>query len=303
MSTKLKNELNMLIGVVLISFSPLVVKAVSFTPTMGAFYRSLYSAIFVALLTLTLHRNEFGFDNFRWVVPSMGAGIFLGIDFALWHKAIVYIGAGPATFLGNSQIIFMTLFAALIFREPIPAVFYACVVVIFSGLYLLLPQTTGNVSRPIGYLLGISVGLTYAGMLICQRVGQMRAGAKFPRHLSLALIFIFSAVTVAAWNAIFDRHSYSGWDFHSHFWMALTGLGAQAVGWSLITSNITNIPAHEGSLLLMLQPVLAMGWGVIFFAEPFGIPQIIGMALALGGILFYQLRYSSSRQDEKGYVE
>jgi NAD(P)H-dependent flavin oxidoreductase YrpB (nitropropane dioxygenase family) len=37
-------------------------------------------------------------------------------------------------------------------------------------------------------------------------------------------------------------------------------------------------------MLLTLQPILAMVWGMLLFAEPFGPVQMAGMALAAGGI-------------------
>ena len=160
------NQCKLLVGVIAISFSPLAVKLVIFSTSVSAFYRSLYAAIFFLLLSLWYHKSQFGVTHARWLLPSLIAGIFLGIDLIVWHKTIVYLGAGPATFLGNSQIIFVTIFAACIFREKIPGMYYVTVAVVMSGLYLLTPAAAGGVSRPYGYLLGLIVGFTYAGMLI-----------------------------------------------------------------------------------------------------------------------------------------
>jgi drug/metabolite transporter (DMT)-like permease len=302
--SRFKNHLTVSAGVVLISFSPLVVKAADFSATMGAFYRAVYATGFLALMSVLFHRGEYRPGNRRWVGPSIAAGVFLGVDFAIWHKSILYIGAGPATFLGNAQVVFMTIFAAIFFKERIPRVFAVCLVVISAGLYLLLPPSPETVTRPVGYLLGLTVGVTYAGMLVCQRIGKIRSGPAFPRHLSLTLIFAVSAVTIALWNVLFERQPYGGANLRSHLLMAATAFGAQAAGWSLITRGITALPAHEGSLLLTLQPVLATLWGVMGFAEPFGPVQAIGVALAGGGIVYYQARYATSRlRTEEGYVE
>jgi drug/metabolite transporter (DMT)-like permease len=83
------------------------------------------------------------------------------------------------------------------------------------------------------------------------------------------------------------------WDGRSHGIMMITALMCQTLGWYLINSSITEIPAHEGSLLLMLQPLLATVWGCIFFLEPLGAVQVSGIVLTLAGIIGYQLRYSS----------
>ena len=92
------------------------------------------------------------------------------------------------------------------------------------------------------------------------------------------------------------EHSDLGvWDGRSHAIMMITAFMCQTVGWYLINNSITEIPAHEGSLLLMLQPLLATVWGCIFFLEPLGVVQIFGIILTLAGIIAYQLRYSGVR--------
>ena len=58
--------------------------------------------------------------------------------------------------------------------------------------------------------------------------------------------------------------------------MMVTAFMCQTLGWYLINNSITEIPAHEGSLLLMLQPLLATVWGSIFFSEQLGAPAAPG---------------------------
>jgi drug/metabolite transporter (DMT)-like permease len=281
-------------GVVAISFSPLAVKLVSFTATAGAFYRSFYAAVFFLLFALWKGRAPAA-GSTRWFLPSLFAGVFLGIDLAVWHKTIFYLGAGPATFLGNSQIIFVTLFAAVVFREKIPAAFYACVAAILAGLYMLLPSTIFTVSRFQGYLMGLVVGGTYAGMLICLRFAKTRSGGHYPELFSLFVCFTASALTVAVFG-LFDGGSLFYWDVRSHIVMALTAFFCQTVGWYFINTNITKIPAHEGSLLLMLQPVLATVWGALLFREELGVLQAAGILLSLSGIVLYQTRFAGRRK-------
>jgi drug/metabolite transporter (DMT)-like permease len=283
--------MELMAGVAAISFSPLAVKAVSFTAVVGAFYRSLYAALFFLLFALLQRAPRFSAHPARWFLPSLFAGAFLGIDLALWHKTIFYLGAGPATFLGNSQIIFVTVFAAVVFREKVPAVFYAFVAVILAGLYMLLPPAVFSVSRLQGYAMGLAVGITYAGMLICLRYAKIRSAGHYPELSSLFVCFAASALTVAVF-AFYEGSSLFRGDARSHIVMALTAFFCQGAGWYFINTNITRIPAHEGSLLLMLQPVLATAWGALLFREETGAVQCAGIILALAGIVLYQTRFA-----------
>ena len=286
-------HVKLVVGVAAISFSPLAVKLVSFSTTVSAFYRSFYAALFFLLISLFKYKEEHGVKHFRWLLPSIIAGIFLGIDLEVWHETIIFLGAGPATFLGNSQIIFIALFAAFIFREKIPVMYYITVALVMTGLYLLTPSASATVNRTIGYMLGLIVGFTYAGMLIGLRYAKARSAGKYPELLSLSTVFSAAAIVIALYAVTVEHSTLVVWDARSHVIMMVTAFMCQTLGWYLINNSITEIPAHEGSLLLMLQPLLATVWGCIFFLEPLGTVQVFGIILTLTGIIVYQLRYSS----------
>jgi drug/metabolite transporter (DMT)-like permease len=287
------NRIKLVVGVAAISFSPLAVKLVSFSTTVSAFYRSFYAASFFLLMSLFRYRGKHGLRHFGWLPPSIIAGIFLGIDLEVWHKTILFLGAGPATFLGNSQIIFVALFAALIFREKIPAMYYMAVALVLAGLYLLTPSAPASVSRTTGYVLGLIVGFTYAGMLMGLRYANALSSGKYPELLSLGTVFSAAAFVIALYAVTVEHSTLAVWDGRSHAIMMVTAFMCQTLGWYLINNSITEIPAHEGSLLLLLQPLLATLWGCIFFSEPLGAVQVFGIILTLAGIIVYQLRYSS----------
>jgi drug/metabolite transporter (DMT)-like permease len=285
--------LKLLAGVALISLSPLAVKLVAFSPTVSAFYRAFYAALFFLIISLFRYGRAKGPGHYRWLLPSLAAGVFLGIDLTLWHKTILLLGAGPATFLGNSQVIFVALFAAFIFREKIPAVYYLTVAMVLAGLYLLTPAATASVGRTKGYVMGLTVGFTYAGMLIGLRYAKQLSAGKYPELLSLGTVFSAAASVIAFYAAAVEHSPLLVWDVRSHAIMMATAFLCQTLGWYLITRSITEIPAHEGSLLLLLQPLLATLWGCLFFLEPLGLPQVFGIFLTLAGITVYQLRYAA----------
>lgn len=287
------NYIKLLTGVTAISFSPLAVKLVTFSPTVSAFYRAFYAASLFLIISLFRYRRKKGPGHYRWLLPSVVAGVFLGIDLTVWHKTIIFLGAGPATFLGNSQVIFVALFAALIFREKIPAIYYIAVAMVLTGLYLLTPAAMVSVGRWKGYVMGLTVGFTYAGMLISLRYAKELSAGEYPELLSLGAIFSVAASVIALYAAAFEHSSLLVWDGRSHAIMMATAFMCQTLGWYLITSGITEIPAHEGSLLLLLQPLLATLWGCLFFLEPLGLPEVFGIALTLGGITAYQLRHAA----------
>lgn len=276
-----------LLGVLCISFSPLAVKVVDFSATASAFYRSFYAALFLLVITGAQYKRELASREYRWLAPIAIGGVSLGIDLILWHKTIFYVGAGPATFLGNSQIIFVTIFAALVFKEKLTARYIGFVLLTLAGLYLLMPSVVNTVNRGAGFGIGMLVGLTYAIMLISMRYAKARSGAGYPEVFSLAAIFVFSTLVIGFDAVFIERVPLLGFSFKNHLLIAATAFLAQTLGWILIKTNITKLPAHEASLLLVLQPVLSTVWGRLAYHEPLSAVQLLGIALASGSIAAY----------------
>ncbi|MFZ2456300.1 MAG: DMT family transporter [Candidatus Altiarchaeia archaeon] len=288
--------LKLLLGVVALSFSPLAVKLVIFDTNASAFYRSFYAGIFFLALSLLNYKTQFGVKNNKWIVPSIIAGFFLGADLVVWHKTIIYMGAGPATFLGNSQILFVTIFSALVYREKITKEFCLILAIVMVGLYMLTPIAGVAVSQPYSFFLGMIVGFTYAGMLISLRYAKALSGETYPELLSLCALFAASAFIIAVYSFGLRNDNIIVWDLKSHVIMAFTALLCQTFGWYLINHTITKIPAHEGSLTLLFQPLFATVWGAVFFSEWLTGLQMIGMILALAGITYHQTRTLSKQR-------
>jgi drug/metabolite transporter (DMT)-like permease len=288
------NVLELLMGVIAISFLPLAVKWVVFTPAVSAFYRSFYAGLFLFIWAVLRYKSEFTFGNIRWLLPCTVGGIAFAIDLIIWHKSIVYLGAGPATFIGNTQIIFVVLYAAFVFKEKIPKIFYLFLAIIAFGMYLLLPQSPSIISKPTGYIYGLIVGATYAVMLISMRYAKSVSGEKYPELLSLSSIFFIGAVVIAGYIVIMEPSTFRLLEYKSHLIMASTAFVCQTVGWYFIKINITKIPAYEGSLLLILQPLLATVWGIIIFKEALSGIQIFGIFLASAGIIIYQMKFGNT---------
>ena len=73
-------------------------------------------------------------------------------------------------------------------------------------------------------------------------------------------------------------------------WAALMALTTQVVGWLLIAHALPRLPALQTSVILLLQPLFAAIWGMLFFDERFSTTQWIGAILVLGGIAVINAR-------------
>ena len=112
-----------------------------------------------------------------------------------------------------------------------------------------------------------------------------------------------AAINVVA-RCIYFAGASSGFAFApswpAHGWLALLALVSQVIGWLLIAPALPRLPAIETSILLLVQPVFALAWGVLFFAERLSALQWLGAALVLAGVGSLSLKNFTSRTSPAG---
>ena len=280
-TTSSRTYVGLISGVICISFSAIFVKLSGVDSTVSAFYRCFYASII--LFTIALFRGEFRREAWPWLAPAIWGGLFLAADLIIWHKTILYIGAGPATIMANSQVIFVTIFGFFIFKERVSFWFPLLIPLIFLGLFLTIPTIRVLVSPGIGFILGTLAGIAYAGYLVSLRFARLKAKEGYPEILSLAVFMAITALFVGAYGAAVEQVNFM-----------VTSLRSQLI--LVMMALFSRLPSHRGSLLLLIQPMLTMLWGFLLLGEPLGPVQIAGMVLALGLIALYQLKLAPDEQ-------
>jgi len=284
-------ELQIVVGSVLISFSAIFVKMVDVGPTASAVYRNVFGAL--ALLPLLIIRRDSlwkGMRTFRWVLV---AGACFAADLYFWHRAILYVGPGLATLLGNFQVFFVAAAGLLVFHERTTVRFLMSVPLALLGLFFLVgvkwESFDGDYRR--GVLYGILTALSYGGYLLC-----MRAARREPNRLSavanLALSTVCTAAILAAVAGVRGESLHVP-DARSWGILAAYGILCQALGWIIISRPLHLVDASRAALILMLQPALTYAWDVIFFHRPMTAIEAGGAALAIAAIYMGSTRPAS----------
>ena len=271
------------IGAAVLSVTALFVKLISLGPTAIGAYRCLFAALALGAWVLARDRGreraEVG-GSWHAVGWAAGAGACFAGDLYVWHQSILLSGSGLATLLANTQVFWVALLSALLLGERLRWRMAVCAALALLGVVLLaIPGLSASPLHLRGIGLGLATGVFYAGYYLC-----LRASQRAPGGMSLAgklgvscavaagLLFMAGAVTGEAipWPGGRDLGL-----------LLLLGVGAHVGGWVVISRGMTVVPAATGSLLLLLQPVLATIWGVALFAEPFGGYEVAGTLLSL----------------------
>jgi drug/metabolite transporter (DMT)-like permease len=272
-----------LAGAVAIAFSGILFRLAEVSASTGAFFRCLYALPPLWLLA-RLEDGRYGPRPRRARGLALVAGVFFGVDLLFWHNSVEAVGAGLGTVLGNTQVLIVGLLAwALLGERPtgralvsIPVAFFG--VVLISGV---LEEGAYGSDPTRGVIYGVLTGMAYAGFLLTLRQGSMDL-----RRLAGPLFDATAAATAVAGVAgvaIGELDLVPGWE--SQLWLVVLALSSQVLGWLLIALSLPRLPAVLTSVLLMLQPMLAVIFAALLVDERPSPLQLAGAGAILAGVL------------------
>lgn len=283
------------LGAVVISFAAVFVTSAGISADASAFYRMLFGGI--TMVGLLAAKGRLG--TLKTVLPaSLIAAFFLTGDFLCWHRAILAVGPGLATMLGNLQAVFIAVFSVIILGERPGFRFGGALILALGGVYLTVgPQwDLGGETFQKGVLYGVATGLFYAAYILSLKRLVARTGDALA---SVAAITLWTAAACGAANLI-GGGSFALPDMAAWSSMLSLGVLCQCGGWLLISRGLDTVRASLAGLVLLLQPVLSFLWDILFFAKPVDPVELSGVALALCGIYLGSLQRQPRARDLPG---
>ena len=280
-----------LLGVVSISFSAVFIRLARVSPVTATFYRAAYAIPVLAVISLARRGGDA--RTRREHLLAFVSGLFLAADLDVWHESIALVGAGLGTVIPNVQIVFVAIVAWLQHGARPRARTMVMIGVVLFGVVLTsgLARSDAYGTRPgEGVALGVAAGLCYAVFLIVFRASNRSLA---PPSGPLLDATVGTAVG-ALLSAGFDQQFTLAVSGHAHVWLVALALVSQVMGWLFIATALPRLPAVETSVLLLVQPVFAMAWGVMFFAERLSSLQWIGSAIVLAGVAVLSINLADS---------
>jgi len=288
--SKLPPLSRLLIGSVIISFAPVLIRLANADPDLAGFYRMLFAGL--GLLPLFLIQGKRERLDRRTFLFIAAAGVSLGTDFMFWHRSINLIGPGLATLLGNFQVFFTAFFSWLLLKERISGLFLVAVALAFGGLLLItgpdVPALAAGVQ--LGILHGLLTALTYSAYILLLKQGI--TGSSIGGGTAIFIVSISCTLFLALSNLL-KGSLFVLPDGRALLFLAVLGLVCSAFAWSLISSAIKQVPATVAGLVLLLQPALAFVWDVLLFKRVTSGSEYLGILFILAAIYLGTLRRST----------
>ncbi len=276
------------LGALTIATSAVLTSLADVPPATAAVFRCLYALPPLAILAWLEYRRYGprgpGQRRMAWL-----AGAFFAVDLVTWHHAIEEVGAGLATVLGNTQVVFVPLAAWLLLGERPSSRVAVSVPIVLAGVVLIsgvFDSAAFGRNPALGVAFGLATGVSYAGFILAQRHAnadpRRPAGPLFDATLAAGVGALIIGLPLGELELV------PSWP--SHGWLLLLALAVQVGGWLLISISLPRLPAAVTSVVLTLQPVGSVLLGIWILAELPSSLQLVGVALILVGLLVTTLR-------------
>lgn len=271
------------LGAMCIASSGILVRLAATTPETVALFRCMYALPILGFIAY-LENKRSGALARRSRYLAWLAGVFFTVDLIFWHHAIDFVGAGLATVLGNLQVLIVGFVAwALLSERPHVRLFWAIPIVMAGVVFIsgVTGEGAYGENPALGVVFGAATSIAYAAFILILREGSRDltriAGPLFHATLS-------SVVATAVYGVTFGNIDWAP-SWPSHGWLAALALSAQVVGWLLISRSLPRLPAALTSVILLLQPVGAVGLAFVALGERPSATQLAGAALILAGVV------------------
>jgi drug/metabolite transporter (DMT)-like permease len=213
------------------------------------------------------------------IVALVLAGLLFAGDMALWNWSLHLTTVANSTLITNLTPLLVMLAARVLFGEPITGRYLLGMPLALLGAACLV--RAGSPTLPDhwrGDLVSAAATLFYAGYLLALRRLRQRLSSAVILFASgwISTLVLFG-IAVAAGHRLMP--SAGGW-------LPLVGLAvvSHVGGQGFIAYGFGHVSAAVGSLILLVQPVVAGILAWLLLAEPLGPRQVIGGVLVLLGL-------------------
>lgn len=273
----------LLLGALLISCSPILVRFSETGPIATAFWRL---ALAIIPMLIFNNRMKLGADQVKPASLSDIAilaipGVLIGLELVIWHISLTMTSVANSTLIVNLSPIFVALGSWLFLKQKISRIFLSGLVMAIIGVLILKggPDTSEHSSLK-GDAIALFAAVLYAAYILM--LGFTR------RRFSTSTIMLYTTISatliILPLTLIFETQYFPVTLFG---WMIVCILAwmTQAAGQSLITFAIAWLPVAFSSLTLLIQPVVAAILAWILLSEPLNLWQICGGLVVIAGIM------------------
>ncbi|MGG7621512.1 DMT family transporter [Bacillus coreaensis] len=282
----------LIVGVIAVSASAIFVKFSDAPSGVIAFYRLLFSVLFMLPVFLMKYVKELALISGRDWLYAILAGVFLSFHFILWFESLNYTSVASSTVLVTLQPLFAFVGTFLFFKERFTLKAILCAVAAIVGSVII---SWGDFQVSGTALFGDILAL-----LACALVtAYLMFGQSVRKRISLVtytfVVYSISSIVLLLYVLIVGESLYpypknEWWNF------ILLALIPTLLGHSLFNWAIKWISTSIISMAILFEPIGATILAYYLLSEKVLFTQVLGGSVVIVGISLFLLNERSGKQ-------
>ncbi|AEC20092.1 hypothetical protein PT7_1552 [Pusillimonas sp. T7-7] len=223
----------------------------------------------------------------RDLVTLAIAGAMLAVHWVTFFIAVKIGGVAIATLGFASFPAFITLGEYFFLKERISVSEWLILLLVTLGLVLVTPSFNFQDDATIGLLWAVLSGFSFALFTLINR----RAAT----HIPAQQVACWENLFVALLTLPFSVPAISQLGAMDWVWLALLGVMCTALSHFLLVASLMVLNARSAGIVIALEPVYAIAFAAVLFAQYPSMRAILGGALMVGAIIWSGLRKAEKK--------
>lgn len=215
------------------------------------------------------------------------AGAMLALHWVTFFIAVKIAGVAVATLGFASFPAFITLCECIFFKEKVSRAEWLILALVTLGLVLVTPSFDFRDEATVGLAWAILSGLAFAIFTLINR----RAAA----HIPAQQVACWENLVVALITLPFSFPAIAQLDAVNWLWIALLGVFCTALSHYLLVSSLMTLKARSAGIVIALEPLYAILFAAVLFAQYPSIRALFGGSLMIGAIVWSGLRQTGGK--------
>ena len=222
----------------------------------------------------------------RRAMAIAGSGALLAAHWVTFFISVKTGGIAIATLGFASFPAFITLLEGALFRERVRRTEWIMLLLVSAGLLLITPSFDPTDRGTLGLAWGVASGLSFALLALANRHSARGLG---PLQVACWQNVIVILITLPiAWGELASLQAVS-W-----LWLVLLGVFCTGLSHYLFVSSLTRLNARTAGLVIALEPVYAIAFAWLLFAQQPTARTIAGALLILAASVYSSVRHKDS---------
>jgi drug/metabolite transporter (DMT)-like permease len=270
-------KFSLVIGILCISFSPILVKLADASPIVSAFYRMLLAWLVLAPYCLIKIKLKLPGND---LLLALLGGVIFAADIAVWNVSLTMISATVSTLIANLAPVWVGLMSYMFFKRKSGQLFWAGTILAMAGMVVLVGFTNIlHLEINLGLVLALGASVLYAFYIMITKGILQRVNTLTFMFWSMLASSIF-LLAICGWQHDNLLH----YPTITWYYFIAMGLVCQLIGWITINYAIMHLAATKVAITLLTQTVIACFLAIVLLNEKLEVKEIIGSVIVLGGI-------------------